>query len=291
MITVDDKKIKINHYFSLAKQYHSLKEYRKAWESWVCAHGLNDGNYQVEISNKIVDNLINLNIIPHNLPDKGNDLIFIVGMPRSGTTLLEQILCTHKDIQGYGERREFVTIMDYFYSRQFKYTLEDIMTCQQIYRTGLTSSKKIIYHVDKMPRNFLAIPLIQLIFPNAKIIQTNRNRFCNCMSIYSSNFSEFTPYAHRWETLNIFYDQYLKITNHFKPFKVNYEELVENFDGTIERIMDYLNIIPNNKEQEFYKNKNIVITCSKDQVKKPLYKNSNSSWFPYRSIVFGENNL
>ncbi len=276
-----------SYYFDLAKRLHESRNHMGAWENWIVAHGLQPDNFHVKAANEILSYAINAEIYKHDLPDQGEDLIFILGMPRSGTTLLEQILCTHDDIEGHGELKGMVTLLDVaLLEHDWKLNDELISQFQSHYRSQLGNKKKR-YHVDKMPRNFIGIFLIKSIFPKCKIIQTHRDRFSTCMSIYASNFGEFAPYAHRWETLNLFYDHYIKVTEARKSslYKVIYEDVIEHFDVTIKGVCDYLDIPFTGKEHTFYKNKNIVVTCSKDQVKKPLYHNANKQWDPYREII------
>lgn len=280
-----------NYYYSKGYSHHKAGEYRKAWESWVVAHGLQNGNYHVAAANQILNALMSLSVVSHDLPDQGEDLIFIVGMPRTGTTLLEQILVTNENIIGHGERREFISILDEaLINKNLKLDENTIMAFQTFYRKDFNKTQSPIYHVDKMPRNALAIPLIRTVFPKCKIINTSRDRFSTCMSIYSSNFSDFTPYTHRWETLNLFYDHYLLISNNFKDYTytVSFDKLIIDFETTIRALYTYLNLDYTGNEINFYKNKNEVKTCSKEQIKLPLNKNGLTQWLPYRPIVYGE---
>lgn len=281
----------ITYYFEKGYRHHKSKEYRDAWESWVMAHGLSSGNYQMAAANQILHALSHLNVEQHDFKDQGEDLIFIVGLPRSGTSLLEQVLITQNNVIGNGERREFNTILDdALIKKDFNLDERTLIGYQEFYRKDI--QKKGKYYVDKMPRNVLAIPLIKLVFPKCKIINTNRDRFSTCMSIYSSNFSDFTPYAHRWETINIFYDHCNFIANKFNDliYSIYFKEMVTNFDSTIKDLYQYLDFKYTGKEIEFYKNKTVVKTCSKEQVKNPLNTNGLTQWLPYKSIVYGDTN-
>jgi hypothetical protein len=280
-----------NYYFDKGHRHHKSKEYREAWESWVVAHGLQNGNYQVYAANQILSALMSLNVDYHDLPDQGEDLIFIVGLPRSGTSLLEQVLITQPNVIGNGERREFINILDdALIKKDFNLSENLIREYQLYYRKDLKGNTKTIYHIDKMPRNVLAIPLIKLVFPKCKIINTVRDRFSTCMSIYSSNFSDFTPYAHRWETLNIFYDHCTTIASKYKDliYPIDFKEMVTNFETTIKDLYQYLGLNYTGKEIEFYKNKTVVKTCSSEQVKKALNTNGLTQWLPYKQIVYGD---
>jgi len=276
-----------NFYFDLASKFHKSKNFTAAWENWVVAHGLYTGNYHVKAANQILQYATNAQIYQHDLPDQGEDLIFILGMPRSGTTLLEQILCTHDDIEGHGELKGMVELLDVALLTH-DWNLNDTLISQfQTYYRNSLGNKKKRYHIDKMPRNFIGIFMIKSIFPKCKIIITERDRFSTCMSIYASNFGEFAPYAHRWETLNLFYDHYIKVKEARSDllYKVSYENVVYDFAKTIKELCEYLSIPFTGDEDKFYKNKNIVVTCSKDQVKKPLYVHANAQWDPYKNFI------
>jgi hypothetical protein len=277
-----------NYYFEKGYRFHKSKQYRDAWEAWVTAHGLYNGNYQVAAANQILHAIINLRVEEHDLEDQGEGLIFIVGLPRSGTSLLEQVLITQGNTYGRGERREFVAILDdALLNKDFNLDINTIKGYQSFYRKEIKNKAK--YYVDKMPRNVLAIPLIKLVFPKCKIIHTNRDRFSTCMSIYASNFSDHTPYAHRWETLNIFYDHCSYVANKFKDliYDISFEKVVTDFESTIKDLYQYLDFKYTGKEIEFYKNKTTVNTCSREQVKNPLNTNGLTQWLPYKPIVLG----
>lgn len=278
------------YYFQKGYRHHQSREYREAWESWIVAHGLQNGNYHVTAANQILRAIMSLPADAHDLPDQGKDLIFIVGMPRTGTTLLEQVLATKSNVTGHGERREFVAILDdALIKRDFNLDLNAIRLFQAFYRESIKNIATR-YHVDKMPRNALAIPLIKTVFPQCKIIQTSRDRFSTCMSIYSSNFADFTPYAHRWETLNLFFDHCRLIGQKYKhlTYEISFEDIVSNFEPTIRQLFDYLQLQYTGEEVHFYKNKTDVRTCSKEQVKQPLNTNGLTQWLPYKPIVYGD---
>ncbi len=273
----------ISMLFDLGHKLHKDKRYFDAFKAWTVAHGKYNGNFDIPSAEMIIYNIINKKLPEFTHGDTGKDLIFIVGMPRSGTTLLEQVLGTHDNIIPHGELRGMVNALDIWLQNDFSLDKDKCNQIRYLYRQDAPLDGN--YHVDKMPRNFLSINVIKSVFPDSKIINIKRDKFSTCMSIYASNFSEFTPYCHRWETLNIMYKMYEDLINVLNPFTVHYENIIDNFDNEINKVFNYIGLEMTGKEKEFYKNKYEILTCSKDQVKKPLYKNANSNWEPYKEFL------
>lgn len=221
--------------------------------------------------------------------------IFIVGMPRSGTSLLEQILSSHPQVYGAGELSDLtevvseVTQASYnqaFPQRVTTLTQSDIERigteyCQRIW--GL--SPQSAYIVDKMPANFFYLGLIYLAMPNAKIIHAMRDPMDSCFSCYSRLFNDTMEFAYDQRTLGRYYARYMQLMQHWRKvlprdfiLDLPYEDLVADVEGQAKRILEFVGLPWDPSCLEFYKNDRLVKTASVMQVRKPIYKSSVARW-------------
>ena len=255
-------------------------------------------NYLKEGNNYLINQAKLRNIIKEKLKNEKNgnneiDPIFIVGLPRSGTTLVEQILSSHPNINGGGELRYindiYHSIMsskewetenfadDYFLKLKSQYI-------NKIKKYSTASTKNI---VDKMPANFFFVGLIKLIFPDSKIINIERNPMDNCFSIYTKLFSSGHTYAYNLEDIGNYYLIYKKTMNYWHTlfgqeiYKIQYEDLVNDLEGETKKMLNYCNFNFHKDCLEFYKNKRPVLTASNIQVRKKIFKNSIGKWKKY----------
>lgn len=219
--------------------------------------------------------------------------IFIVGMPRSGSTLVEQILASHPDVYGAGERTDFKDTLDICASIGVSINnLNDITKTQmqlmgieyinRIKRVWKNNSKRF---VDKQLFNFMNVGLIHLALPNAKIIHVSREPVTNCMSIYTRWFND-VPFSYDLGELGRYYKGYEGLMEHWRTvvpdvmLELSYEDLVNDFNNQTRRILDYCGLEWHNDCLNFHQTKRHVITASAAQVKKPLYKSSLTVWQP-----------
>ena len=228
--------------------------------------------------------------------------IFIVGMPRSGTTLTEQILASHPDVYGAGELDYVKNSVPFILNKDMplsvvqneatchKYLIE-ALTPEVIYKIGQDYLNKIniiapdAKHVtDKMPFNFTWIGIIKLALPNAKIIHCNRNPADNALSIYRQSFTQLTPWAYNLEEIARTYNSYNKLMEHWNNlfpdqiYKANYDNIVLNQEAETRKLLKFCNLEWNDSCLEFYKTRRQVKTASVYQVRQPIYKSSVKGW-------------
>jgi tetratricopeptide (TPR) repeat protein len=226
--------------------------------------------------------------------------VFIIGMPRSGTSLTEQILASHPDVFGAGE----VTFWDAaFLAYQNAGLAGDaahsparanlISSMAGDYLERLTTASGMALRVvDKMPANFLYAGLIHAAFPRARIIHMKRHPIDTCLSIYFQNFFNMDPYANDLDNLGHYYREYVRITDHWRAvlpatalLEVSYEALIEDQEGCTRRMLDFVGLPWDPKCLDFHQTDRVVITASKWQVRQKIHAASAGRWHHYEKHV------
>jgi len=283
--------------FVLGKVYEELKQFDKAYNIIFECNSLKrqSYNYSTDKSRLYFDSIIKN--IKSDLLEKYNGLgsnnatpIFILGMPRSGSSLVEQILASHSQVYGAGELNNLPCLInDYFHeSLSSKYPEGmSLLTENSLNELGekyIDSIKPVSANanriVDKMPHNFLYIPLIKLVLPNAKIIHCKRNAISNCWSIYKHNFSGPHEYAYNIVELGEYYKMYQQLIKHFNEilpgcfYEIQYEDLVLNQKCETQKILSYCDLPWEDSCMSFHKTERTITTLSSQQVRQSLYDNS-----------------
>ena len=298
---------KIELYFALGKAYEDIKNYKKSFENYKLGNEIKRDNikYQINDDVKLFENIKSSfsNINFQNLDNigiKSNKMIFILGMPRSGTTLVEQIIANHKNVYGAGELKDLTDIIrkNFLVNDKIKFpekfNIEDqdfINNMGTKYIENLdryNTNKNCI--TDKAPLNFRWIGLIKLILPKSKIIHCTRDPKDNCLSLFKNIFvGGQLHYCYTLEETGGYYKLYQDLMKFWKQllpdfiYDISYEKLVENQESESRKLLDFCNLNWDNKCLTFYKNKRGIITASFAQARKPIYKNSVKSWHKYRN--------
>ncbi|MFZ5503748.1 MAG: sulfotransferase [Pseudomonadota bacterium] len=231
---------------------------------------------------------------PSSLP------IFVVGMPRSGTTLTEQIIASHPDVYGAGELNYLMTIANGGITASPAYP-DNIATCQPAdlmqwgneYIQALQQHAPAVRHItDKMPGNFIAIGLIHLILPNAKIIHVSRHPLDNCLSCFTQLFSDGHGFTYDLAELGHYYADYLRLMAHWRSvlpgnafLDVRYEDIVADKEAQARRLIEYCGLAWDDACIDFHKNKRAIHTASVVQVRQPIYTSSVTRWKPYEDFL------
>ena len=228
--------------------------------------------------------------------------IFIVGMPRSGSTLVEQILSSHSKVFSLGEVDFFSesvneilnsnSIEDFCNKLMSKDNYLAFEQIAKLYlkKTSVFEMGNKEYFTDKMLINFKLIPLIKLCFPNAKMIHSYRNAKDNCLSILKTNFQRsFMPWAYNEIELVKFYKMYSKVVNSYDKilknqiFHIKYEDLVQNQNIQIENVLNFCDLPFEKNCINFFENKRDVRTASALQVRNKIYTSSIDQWKKYEN--------
>ena len=211
--------------------------------------------------------------------------IFIVGMPRSGTSLIEQIMSCHSKVNALGESTCFpneVRKLGASMSSRLSSSLINLLGENYVKALNVPQNDKPFF-TDKLPFNFRNIGLIAAALPNAKIIHCVRDPVETCLSIYKHIWEDapnIHPYAQDFKELATFYKTYVELMNHWyetcgeRIYRIDYEQVVTQPEAEIANILDFCGLPFENACLEFYKSKRIVNTTSAYQVKRSIYKDS-----------------
>ena len=295
---------KLELHFGLGKAYDDLKDYKNSFFHIEHANSLKKKitKYNIENDVKLFDNIKSFfsKISLNQLNSNKKKIIFILGMPRSGTSLVEQIISSHKNVYGGGE----IPILGQVFYEKFKNNNQlnknnEIST--NYYNELIDIQKKYIEQIsiidnsqkvftDKAPLNFRWIGFILSVFPNSKIIHCQRSKMDNCWSIYKNNFAGSLNFSNNLEDLGFFHNLYEELmsfwNNKFKDkiYNLSYEDLINNKDAQIKLLIKFCGLDWDPNCLEFHKNTKTIKTVSFAQARKPIYKssiNSSSKYLKY----------
>ena len=218
--------------------------------------------------------------------------VLIIGMPRSGTSLTEQILASHPSVFGAGEVRfwenAFVTFEKAGLGSERAADLIPQMARDYLAQLAAASGSGALRVTDKMPANFLYAGLIHAAFPRARIIHMQRHPLDTCLSVYFQNFFNMARYGHDFDDLAHYYGQYVRITDHWRSLlpasallEVPYESLVADQEGWSRRMLEFVGLPWDAKCLDFQDTDRVVITASRWQVRQKISSGSVGRWRHY----------
>jgi len=288
---------KLELYFALGKAYDDLKDYKNSFFNIDCANSLKKKitKYNIENDIKLFNNIKNFfsKISLNQLNPNKKKIIFILGMPRSGTSLVEQIISNHKNVYGGGEiyilaqaffeklKNNNQLIENNKISKNFYDGLIDIQK-EYIEKISVIDNSQKVF-TDKAPLNFRWIGFILSLFPNSKIIHCKRNKLDNCWSLYKNNFDAGLNFSNSLEDIGFFHNLYEDLmlfwNNKFKDkiYNLSYEDLINNSDTQIKLLIKFCGLDWDRNCLEFHKNTKTIKTVSFAQARKPIYKSSVNS--------------
>jgi tetratricopeptide (TPR) repeat protein len=221
--------------------------------------------------------------------------VFIVGMPRSGTSLIEQIMASHPAIFGAGELTFWTQALARHRSAVYAGKLDETFI-RQLAEDCLHNlsnfSADALRVVDKMPVNFSMLGLIHAVFPNARILHVQRNPVDTCLSIYFQNFGPSYTYANDLENLAHYYREYHRLIAHWRAtlpaeifMDVPYEALIDDQQNWSRKIIEFMGLEWDDRCLDFHKTERKVATSSKWQVRQKIYTSSKERWRNYEQFV------
>jgi tetratricopeptide (TPR) repeat protein len=234
----------------------------------------------------------------HGWGEPSRDPIFIVGLPRSGSTLLEQILASHSQVEGTQELpniQQMVTrlrgrdpdpenphyppVLTSMRAEEFKALGEEYLTATSIYRTGRA------FFIDKMPNNFRHLGLVHLMLPNARIIDARREPMACCFSNLKQLFAQGQEFTYSVDDIARYYRTYLELMRHWdrvlpagRILRVHHEDVVEDLEGSVRRILTYCGLDFEPQCISFHETRRSVRTASSEQVRQAIYREGLDQW-------------
>jgi tetratricopeptide (TPR) repeat protein len=229
------------------------------------------------------------------------DPIFIVGLPRAGSTLIEQILASHPLVEGTQELPDLAAIAREIGGKKTRseaslypeiiaeLTDDQLRALGERYleQTRIQRKTDAPFFIDKLPNNWAHVGLIHLILPNAKIIDARRHPLGCCFSGFKQHFARGQHFTYDLEDLGRYYRDYVELMAHFDevlPGRVHraiYEHVVENTEGEIRRLLDYCRLAFDERCLRFYENDRAVRTASSEQVRRPIFRDGVDHWRHY----------
>lgn len=292
--------------FGLGKAYEKHEHYDKAFECFEQANNLRrdsyDGNY---VYNKDVRRLTKAaNIVNKDLIDKlsGHGCadatpIFILGMPRSGTTLTEQILASHTEVHGAGELGDLDQIIHrYCFEKNRRHPAGlELLKTEELEKLGALYIEKLrqhngqsLYVTDKMPGNFFHVGMIHLMLPNAKVIYCRREPADICLSIYKHNFNDGHMYSTDLHEVGDYNYHFRQLMDHWQQVLpgfmhvVQYEDMVAAQEHETRKLLKFCGLPWEDNCLQFHKSKRAIRTLSLTQVRQPVYSKSVMLWKNYK---------
>ena len=297
---------RIELHFALAKALDDIGDRSGAFRHWQCGNALKRAGVPYD-EDAVVRRLeqiraaftpeatARLSGLGHPAPQP----VFIVGMPRSGSTLIEQILASHPDVAAAGEMDAFERLTATRLGPRFpdglpELTADDLQHLGQAYlgavhrEARLDGGRPVRRVTDKMPSNFVYAGLIHLVFPRARIIYARRDPVDTCMSCFTKLFSESQPFAwdlgelgRYWRACEAHMDHWRRILPPEIYLEVDYEAVVEDLEGQARRILAHCGVDWHPACLEFHRATRPVRTASWAQVRQPLYRHARGRWRAY----------
>ena len=293
----------VNFLFALAKAYEDAGDFDRAWDYYVRGNSKRRmlehyDPIRMEVQDDAIIRVFDKEFLEENTglgnPDPAP--IFIIGLPRSGSTLLEQILASHSQVEGTAElpyiqkvqlslnknRADGINYPEAVRELRelnLKSLGQEYLDAAEIHRT-----EKAPRFIDKMPNNFPAVGLIHLILPNAKIIDARRYPLDSCLSNYRQLYGKGQPFTYDLTDIGEYFLEYQRLMDHWhevlpgRVLTVQYEDVVTDFEGQVRRLLEYCELPWEDACLDFYKTDRSVRTASSEQVRKPIYTKSVHFW-------------
>ncbi len=296
----------VNFLFALAKAHEDRGDFERAWDYYV------EGNakrrmlehydpVRFEVNNDAVIDVFDRELLERNtgLGNPDRSPIFIVGLPRSGSTLLEQILASHSMVEGTAEL-PYLKRVEHTLSKNradginypeavrelgepnFKSLGQDYLDAAEMHR--IEGKPRFI---DKMPNNFPTVGLIHLILPNAKIIDARRYPLDSCLSNFRQLYGKGQPFTYDLTDVGEYFLEYQRLMDHWhavlpgRVLTVQYEEVVTDFESQVRRLLEHCELPWEDACLSYHETDRPVRTASSEQVREPLYTRSVHFWRNY----------
>lgn len=296
-------------WFALAKVHHDRDDHTSAFDSYKRGNTLRDESFAwTKTDEQALFTALTYTFTAaffKAAPIIGNDSerpVFIVGMPRSGTTLVEQIVASHPSAEGGGELPDIQVMADTLQRTlgsaapypacvtELDAAKADMLATRYLERlTRVSDTAERV--TNKMPDNYQHLGFIARLLPKARVIYCRRDPMANCFSIYQQNFEGFHPYAYDLEKLARRYRNHERLMDHWRKvlplpiLEVAYEDMVADQEGQSRRIMEFCNLDWNPRVLDFHETARNVQTASLWQVRQPIYTGALKGWRAYEAFL------
>lgn len=291
--------------FALGKALEDRKDYDEAFRFYQRGNAIRRVTHRHNLKVNVLDSLRQIRALPKAFFEQREawgcqapDPIFIVGLPRAGSTLLEQILASHSQVEGTAELMDIIAISRKLGDKKRenpsgKYpeilaelSQEQVLALGESYleSTRIQRAGGQPFFIDKMPNNFQHVGLIHLILPNSKIIDARRHPMGGCFSGFKQLFARGQTFTYGLEDIGKYYRDYVRVMDHWdevlpgRVHRVQYEEMVADTDTQIRALLDYCGLPFEEQCLKFYETERSIRTPSAEQVRKPIYKEGLEQW-------------
>jgi len=301
---------KMSLHFALGKCYDDSKDYDKAFPHYMAGCKIKRAKLSYNPANAVsqftkvmkVFDKKNIDRL-RGAGDPSDVPVFVLGMPRSGTTLTEQIIASHPKVYGAGELHDLLWIAERnaasmvpplpFPDNLRALDRKTLTAWGAEYVAGLKQRAPDAQRItDKMPANFFAVGLIHLMLPNAKIIHVNRNPVDTCLSCYTRIFHRKQEHTYDLAELGLYYAHYARLMYHWRKvlpddafLDVQYEDIVADQEAQARRLIEYCGLEWNDACLDFHNTKRSIRTASVTQVRQPIYNTSVERWRHYEKFL------
>ena len=270
--------------FGLAKAFQKRTDPNREFEWLARAHDVKriDRTYDIDRTRRSFDAVKKQFRARSKTAGRGRGIVFVIGMPRSGTTLTEQILASHASVFGAGETGIIAAAARRYRSA---HDLERLALQCEDRLLGLADNAQHV--VETTPANFQYSGLIAEILPESRVVHCRRNPLDTCLSIYQHPLSDAHAYAHTFENLAAYHRLYQDLMDHWQRaipemiFELQYEDLVNDFEKTVRSLLEFCGLEFDAACLEFHRTPRVVRTPSASQVRRPIYTDSVGRWRRY----------
>jgi tetratricopeptide (TPR) repeat protein len=287
--------------FALGKAMHDTKRTDQAFAYYAAgnSHRRRFHPHRAEDITAKVDRSIGLftrEVLTSPGGSTAQDPIFIVGMPRAGSTLVEQILSSHSRVEGTSELPDLPAVAreDGGYPASAVGLMAEERTAAgeaYLRRAAVQRRTDRPFFIDKLPNNWMFVPFIQLVLPNAKIIDARRHPLGCCLSNFRQHFARGQDFTYDLDDLGRYYSDYVRLMAHVdavlpgRVHRVIYERMVEDTESQIRALLDYCGLQFEPACLTFYETERAVRTASSEQVRQPIYRDSTEEWRRYEAYL------
>ncbi|MGI8705532.1 MAG: tetratricopeptide repeat-containing sulfotransferase family protein [Sphingomicrobium sp.] len=285
--------------FALGKALHDLGRFDEAFAHYSAGNALRRRYhpYRPETVTRIVDRSIELftsDVLSAAGGCAAPDPIFIVGMPRAGSTLVEQILASHSLVEGTSELPDMPMVARE--TGSYPASAAEMAPDQRraageeyLKRSAVQRRSGRPFFIDKLPNNWMYVPFVHLVLPNAKIIDARRHPLGCCLSNFRQHFARGQDFTYDLTDLGRYYSDYVRLVAHIdqnlpdRVHRVIYERMVDDTEAEVRSLLDYCGLEFEPACLSFYETERAVRTPSSEQVRRPIYREATEEWKAYAS--------